>query len=71
MRPTDLERHFPWYVDEADTDAIDCQCGEACAGVGGWADHVTKKLAAARRLRSVRPAKERETSSTPTREGNQ
>jgi hypothetical protein len=56
MRPTDLEKHFPWYVDYADTDAIDCQCGKPCSGVGSWASHVTEEIAAKRHLRSV-PAK--------------
>jgi len=26
-----VEQHFPWYVDSADTDNLDCQCGEKIA----------------------------------------
>lgn len=36
------ENHFPWYVDSSDTDNIDCDCGAACDGVGGWATHMAQ-----------------------------
>lgn len=43
MTPLEAERHFPWYIDAADTTNIDCQCGEPCDGVAGWATHITNQ----------------------------
>lgn len=45
MTPIKIEQHFPWYIDSTDTDNIDCQCGEACDGIAGWATHITNTLA--------------------------
>lgn len=44
MQPIKAERHFPWYVDSADTDNLDCQCGSKCDGIAGWATHISTEL---------------------------
>ena len=44
MKPIDFERHFPWYVDSSDTDNIDCQCGDPCDGIAGWATHIARAI---------------------------
>lgn len=43
MQPIAAENHFPWYIDAADTTNIDCQCGQPCDGMAGWATHITKE----------------------------
>lgn len=42
MKPIAVESHFPWYIDSSDTDNIDCQCGQPCEGIAGWARHMTE-----------------------------
>lgn len=42
--PLRCEHHFPWYIDSADTDNIDCQCGQPCDGIAGWATHISNQL---------------------------
>lgn len=44
MNPLQAEQHFPWYVDYTDTTNIDCQCGQTCAGMAGWATHITHQI---------------------------
>lgn len=42
-----IERHFPWYLDDADTDNLDCQCGhQISGGIAEWSSHVAADVVA-------------------------